>query len=167
MTVQECIALIEALVWPLSLVTIVLLFRKNIANSFNRLGSITASATGLSLNFETALEQAKEIFQESEPIAATSKSHTLTQNTVANDPMDQVIAIKKSLRETLTELASENAVDVQNKNLEELAIALGQRQVIGQGNAQKIVALLRALETAPLSIKRHQVEDLQRLYNSI
>ena len=43
--------LLGHIIWPLTILIIFLIFRKNLSQVFNRLGSIEASATGVSLGF--------------------------------------------------------------------------------------------------------------------
>lgn len=168
MTMQELIALIDATVWPISLVTIVLVFRKYIAKSFGRLGSITASSSGLSLNFEQALEEAKDIFEEGTNLTEVSKSAvSINEKAFKPEPYEQLISIKKSIATTLSDLAIENSIPVVGKDLYGINNQLAQQKVISTANSLKISALLNAVDQAPLSIKRHQVVDLQHLYDAI
>jgi|GEM_PF-4119165 len=168
MTIQEFIALIEAVIWPASLLIIILVFRKNIANSFNRLGSITANASGLSLNFEAALEAAKDVFEDGKIEEATAKSGvSINGKSKVLEPYEQLIAIKQSIEKTLLEIAAEQNIPTQGKSFEALNATLAQNNILSPSNSQKIAALLTAVNTAPLSIKRHQVSDLQQMYESI
>ncbi|BAO56349.1 hypothetical protein [Nonlabens marinus] len=167
MTVQEFIALIDAIIWPASLIIIILLFRKSISRSFSRLGSITANSSGLSLNFESALAEAQEVFDLESSSPQAKSFNGIHGTSITARPYEQLVAIKKSIESTLLELAVENSISIKGKKLQTISSQLAQQQVFSQTKNEKMAALLTAVDSAPLSINHHQVAVLQRLHDAI
>lgn len=166
MTIQEFIALINVIIWPAILLIIILLFRKPMVAAFGRLGAITANASGLSLTFESALEAAQETFG-SDITAATAKSAPSIGPDQKLMPYEKLVALKKSIDDTILAMASEHSVKISNKSLESIITELAQRHIITDQNSLKMQRLVTAIDAAPISISRSQVEQLQLMHDSI
>jgi hypothetical protein len=166
MNVQDVIKLIEVLIWPLSLVIVILMFRKNISASFNRLGSITASSSGLSLNFESALEAAQEVFEQGDS-SGSSKSFGKLGTETTLKPYETLVDIKKSIESLLLKLAIEHSVTIAGKSQESIVADLAQRNIINPKKSLKFQRLVAAVDAAPMSISHNQAAQLQEMYDTI
>ena len=60
MDTQHLIRIIEIIIWPATLIVVLILFKKNIKSIFDRVGSFEASATGLSMTFQEKIEETKK-----------------------------------------------------------------------------------------------------------
>jgi hypothetical protein len=166
MTIQDVLSLVNIIIWPACLLTIILLFRKSISASFSRLGSITASSSGLSLNFESALEAAHEVF-ETDVSSGTSKSFGKIGIEKTLKPYERLVDIKKSIESLILKLATENSISVTGKSQESLAAELAQRNIITPTKSLKFQRLVAAVNAAPLSISHNQAAQLQDMYDAI
>lgn len=166
MTIQDLLSLLNIIIWPGCLLTIILLFRKSISASFSRLGSITASSSGLSLNFESALEAAQEVFEEDVP-SGTSKSFGKLGMETTLKPYERLVEIKKSIDTVLLEMAVENSIPVTGKSQGSILAELAQRDIITPTNRLKFQRLVTAVDAAPISISHDQAAQLQFMYDAI
>ena len=70
MDTQHLIRIIEIIIWPATLIVVLILFKKNIKSIFDRVGSFEASATGLSMTFQEKIEETKKLV----PITASASN---------------------------------------------------------------------------------------------
>ncbi|PRP66499.1 hypothetical protein [Nonlabens agnitus] len=166
MTIQEFIALINVIIWPSMLLIIILLFRKPMVAAFGRLGAITANASGLSLTFESALEAAQETFG-SDLAAGVEKSGPKIGFEKKLRPYEQLVEIKRSIDNTLVELATDCSINVIGKSPSSILTELVQRNIIPPKKSVKMQRLITAIDAAPISISHAQVAQLQQMLDSI
>lgn len=162
------IKLIETLIWPITLLIIILLFRKNFQNVFNRLGSIKADTTGIAITFDKELEATKKLFEKIKP-KVTSKSGVgiKTQVNREGTPYNQVMNVRNDLVDYLIS-KSETAglkVDVQFPN--QMSTQLLAHNSIATEKAQMINALLHLTEKADINTSQAQADVIHKLFNQI
>jgi len=162
------IQLLEVIIWPVTLLIIILLFRRKFSSAISRLGSIKASSSGFSMTFDSMLGAAKQKFTSLKPDSvAKSKASVLSQTTHTDKPFKQLVDIKDKLEKTLVDLAQEAGMDVGQKSSKTLCKELEGRGIISGENSSLMLALMEVVNAAPLKISQTQVDDIKTLYNAI
>lgn len=168
MQAETFLRLVEIIIWPLTLFVIIMMFRGQFRNAMERLGSFKADASGISLSFEPKLDAAKKIFAalQSDDAAKSGVSLKPTNN-FTGTPQEQLSQIKAKLHSTLVELAAEAQVATSGKSAAALCKELQQRGVIKNDSGHLIGALLEVIDAAPATISQAQLDEIEKMYNSI
>ena len=167
-SLELLIKLLEVIIWPITLLIIILLFRRKFSNAISRLGSIKADSSGISMTFESMLGAAKAKFTSLKPDAiAKSEARVLGQTVQTQKPYKQLVEIKAKLEKTLVDLAEEEGMEVAQKSSATLCKELEQRGIISRENSALMVSLMEVVNAAPLKISQDQVDDIKAMYNSI
>ena len=159
---------IDTVVWPGTILVIILLFRKKFGSAMDRLGSFEASATGVSMSFEPKLDQAKKLFNELKP-GGVKKSAVGIQGLdhMEKSPMEQVMELRREIIKTVHELATENNVDTFDRSTAALCAELANKGVISKDNATLLSTLMNVLDSATPNITAVQVAEIRDMYNAI
>ncbi|KAA5824381.1 hypothetical protein FPF71_09365 [Algibacter amylolyticus] len=167
-TLELIVKLVEILIWPLTLLIILFLFRKYLAKTFERLGSIKADRTGLSLTFEKKLTEAKQLLQNIQPNAVSKSAPqiSITPNG-SKSPYQQLVDLKVNLENQLVSLAKSNTVDPENLTSIMLSDKLKETGVLSINNEKLISAILDIINSADSSISQQQVNEVKTLYNNV
>lgn len=162
------IKLVEVTIWPLTLLLILFLFKKNFADAFNRLGAIKADSTGLSLTFEKALETTKSKFQMNKP-EEMFKSNSIIQNedSTSTPPYKQLMDVKESLETAIIELATEEGMETLGKNSNLLINDLKNKGVLNNQKSELIQALLHLIQMARMDISQTQINEIKKMYYAL
>ena len=161
------IRILEIVIWPLTVLVIILLFRRQFNNAMSRLGSFEASATGVSMTFEPKLDQAKKIFNELKPGGVKKSVSIMGTDAPSGTPMEQVTRLRNDIDSTLIELSRENNIDLSGKSTTVLCSELAGKGIISSDNGRLLGALLEVLNAANSNITQTQVDEIRQMYNSI
>ena len=158
----------EILIWPLTVLIIVLLFRKKISGVIHRVGSFKASSSGLEMTFAPQLDAAKKLFFQLRP-DAVSKSAAILGNAEkpSGTPYEQLMQIKSELQQTIYELAQESNIAVSGKSNVQVCKTLEKTGVINNENSKLIQSLLMVIDAADPSISQNQVDDISSMYKAL
>ena len=161
-TFTEITEFVAVIIWPLAVVAIMMLFRKNISNVIGRVGSIEASTTGFSLNFKDNMEQLLSENLQGLPSISKSSIQVSTQS-----PIDQLKTIRTNLKTDLKLLARENGIDSSEFTLAEIGDQLCHK---GKFTRQKLKAFLALYELTnsedPL-ISQSQVDSVKLIVKDL
>jgi len=161
--------LISHLIWPLTVIIILLIFRKNLAHIFKRLGSLEATAQGLSMTFDNQIEEAESVvFSKPE---ALSKSGVKIKSGISSpkpkSPHYQLLAIRADLREMILEKAQGCNIDAQNKSSLELRDELIDKGELTSGKAHAYTVLINLTSSAGPEITNAQVKKIKYMYEHL
>ena len=163
--------LLGHIIWPLTILIIFLIFRKNLSQVFNRLGSIEASATGVSLGFIDKEIEAVEAYQESESQLMSKSAVSINSGTPSktkiNSPHYQLLTIRSGLRDVIVKKAEENDVDIEGKSSLELRDDLIDKGKLSPRNAHVFTSLINLTSTAGPDISKEQVSRINKLYKNL
>lgn len=163
--------LLGHIIWPLTILIIFLLFKRNLSEVFKRLGSIEASTTGLSLGFIDKEIEAVEAYQESESQVKRKsgvllKSGSSAQNKVKS-PHYQLLTIRAGLRDLIVAKAEENDIAVEGKSSLELRDDLIDKGRLTPRNAHVFTSLVNLTSTAGPEITKEQVKKINQLFKNL
>ncbi len=163
---ESFIKLIDILIWPCTFLIIILLFRKNLQNAFNRIGSIKADATGIAITFDKQLEATAKLFQQIQP-KAISKSSASIKTAAKSDgsPFEQVLSVRDDIVHFLTVKSKALGLDVDPQLPSHMCSQLLLHNAIKVEQAQMIQALLNLIATANDSTTQAQANLVQQLLN--
>ena len=166
-TFQQIIELVSVVIWPVTLLIIVLRFKTFFGSAINRMQSINASTTGISMTFENKIEQAKTLLSKlgPQPIAK-SKAMSIT---VAEDstPYIEVLKIKKELEKVIREKAEANTISTSDKNPMSLTTQLSEIGLLTLQQARAINAALDIANSADRNITVSQAAIVKQLYDHV
>ena len=158
----------EILVWPVTVLIIILFFRRKIQGVIQRVGSFSASASGVEMTFAPQLDVAKKLFSKLRP-DAVSKSTTILESDdlPTGTPYEQLTQIKSELQQTITELAQESSISTSGQSNVQLCRSLEKSGVINHENSQLMQSLLTVINAADVDISQNQVNDINSLYKAL
>lgn len=156
-------SLVEHLAWPITVVVSLLVFRKNISGTFNRLGSFSAGAQGVSINFvEEKIAAAKNLAKGIQPGTQTKSSSIRPQG-----PYSELKKLEHTLHGRLTEIATKNQIDYNQMNNSELADKLKGVGVISIQDFKLIEAFMEIERAADDSLTYQQLNDIKEVFHEI
>ncbi|SDB36024.1 hypothetical protein SAMN03097699_0897 [Flavobacteriaceae bacterium MAR_2010_188] len=163
------IRLIEVLIWPLTLLVIILMFRKNFVSAFKRLGSFEASATGISMTFQEVADQAMELAQNVKPIAIAKSAVSLHRHDSSHDatPFEQVAEVQHEIEQTVNRLAENIKFETLNYSNSYIARKLEERGEINYKQYKLIESIESLISLSDKNITQKQVDDIKRLKNAL
>lgn len=167
-TFEAIVKLIDTLIWPVTLLVILLLFRKNLQNAFNRIGSISADSTGIAITFDKQLEATEKLFDKIKP-TATSKS-TININPLVNrdgTPYTQVLNVRTIIIDFLITKSKSLNLDTHLQDPNHLCNQLLLNNAIQINQAQMIQALLNLTGTANENTTQLQADAVNQLLNQV
>lgn len=162
------IKLIEVVIWPLMLFLILFYFRKSFAGVFERIGTLKVDGSGIAMSFEKTLEITKSTFELNRPEKMSKgKSSFDIENTSSEPPFQQLITIKNSLDTALTDLASEEGIDVSNKSGIMLCNELEAKGAITKQKSELTKSLLKVVNMARMDITQTHLNIIKKMYNAL
>lgn len=162
------IDLIEVIIWPLTVLTIIIIFRKYVGEVIQRLGSVSADGTGISLTFDKKIAAAKQMLKKIKPkLTSKSAPQILIESTKGKGPYEQVLNIKANLESQLHTIAQSNALDHSTMDSNELIEKLKETGVLNIQNADLIEAIFDLCNAANSKITQHQVNEINMLYKNV
>ncbi len=161
------IRLIEVIIWPVTLLAIFILFRKNFEGAFKRLGALKADSSGISLTFEKELEKAKSTFEIYKPEEMAIGKSNLDIQSINDPPYQQLMTIKKSLEKALIDLATEEEIEVSSKSFPSLCDALTAKGIINPEKSELTQSLLKVVNLAGTNITSSQIHQIKKMYNAL
>lgn len=161
--------LLGHLIWPLTVVIILLIFKKNLSHIFKRLGSLEATAQGLSMTFDNQIEEAESVVLfKPEPLSKKGvRVKSGAANVKSNSPHYQLLAIRADLRDLIIEKAQKFNIPTQNKSSLELRDELIDRGELTPDKAHAFSVLTNLTSSAGPEITNAQVNKIKFMYNHL
>ncbi len=166
--VDELTDILEVVIWPITLLLIILMFRSSFRSAFDRLGSIKADATGFSATFEKKLEDTTQKFKKTRKVATPkSVAGVGIQGTTTESPFRQLVEIKEGLNKTILDLAKDGGIDVSSMSMVNVCAVLGDKKIISKENSELMQSLITLIDSARTDITQAQVDQIKALWHSI
>lgn len=163
--IQEVINLLDVIIWPITLIVALILFKRNLASIIQRLGSFEAGATGISLSFQNKIEATKQLLL---PGANGTQSKSATSiNARENTPFHQLLDIREALNGQMIHKAQLNDIPTGDTSSLELNEKLKEIGGITLKNAQVFEALMDLTGSGDTTISQSQVDEVKNLYDTI
>lgn len=157
------VELVGHLSWPVTVVASLLIFRKNISGTFNRLGSFSASAQGVSVNFlDETIAAAKGIARGIQPDAQTKSTDISPKG-----PYSELKRLEHSLHRRLADKASQNNLESTNLNNLGIAGKLKEVGIITIHDYKIIESFMEIEKLANDSLTQVQLNDIREIYEAI
>jgi hypothetical protein len=168
-TFELIIKLVEVIIWPLCLFVILLIYKRDFAKAFQRLGSIKADTTGISMVFDQKIEAAKRLAQQIVP-KQTTKSATdiqISDENLNRQPFDQLKKMQFELENKLKTFAQNYNIPFANLNTIQLSNKLKEIGVISIQNAKLIESFIDIADIADKRLTSKHLIDCKTIYDSI
>ncbi|REE81677.1 hypothetical protein BX611_1212 [Lutibacter oceani] len=168
-TFEHINQLIEHIIWPLTVLIILLMYRKHVSGVIKRLGSFEAGATGISMTFDHKLEETFTNFlpAESSDIKSKSGVKIKSNDKIPNTPYHELLNIREGLHNLIINKAQEFNISTVDKSSIELCEILKEQENISIKNANYFKALIDLTNSGDTSINQLQVSKLKELYNNL
>ena len=190
-TWENLISILEAAIWPITVIVCLYLFKKQIASIINRFESANVSATGVSFKLRKAAELIGEGSSALLPKSGSSiipkdgssiipkdgssiipKSGDIAPSSVRNhaeSPYQGLIELQDAIREKLTNTAKEKGYTTTSSSNFDLVSDLLDNKLIDKHTAHKLKTLIE-INTMSLNspnISHEQVTQMKKLFNNI
>ena len=159
------IHLIEVIIWPVTILTILFWFRSQLKSNLSRLNSFDASASGVSMSFSERLEQAKQMAQ-SISVSSTAKDG-VGINPGASKNYQELKQLSSKMQANLQAEAQASNIATQGKSMDEIVSSLKESGKMKFEKAQLINSFFELSNAAEKNISDHQLKDLESIYDVI
>ncbi|PHQ30249.1 hypothetical protein [Leeuwenhoekiella nanhaiensis] len=164
-TFGDLVQLISVIIWPLTLLIIVFKFKSFFGGAINRMQSLDASASGISMTFQNKLDEAKTLLSKMAPqLRDSAKSVTVSAQ---GSPYERVLKVKKELEEFLNQKARNHGIEATNQNPSNLSSRLSEIGLITFQQQKVINAALDLANSANPSITDDQAQVVEQLYATV
>lgn len=160
------------IVWPITLLALIWIFRNHLKNLFGKLSSIDASSTGISLRFEQEIDTAiEELLPVEEGPKFMSKSGVqIGQKEMEKEPQTpfhQIMELREKLSHNIFFKAQENNVSTKNKSSLDLSSELLNMGVISNSTSKHFKALINLTNASNENITKGQVNKVKLIYKNL
>lgn len=169
-TIELTLKLVEALIWPLTILIILIIFRNQFKGVLGRIGSINASSTGFSMTFDKKIEQAKKLLRGINPSKILSKESTeafIDAKESKETSFSNLLDIQANLNTFLIDIAKSSNITFQNKSSSTLSSELKEVGIITFQKFKLIESLLDIINSADSTFKVDHLKVAQELYKAI
>ncbi len=168
-TFELIIKLVEVTIWPLCLFAVLLIYKQHFAKAFQRLGSIKADTTGISMVFDQKIEAAKKMVQQIVPkqIQKTAVDIQVDNENLNQLPFDQLKKLQFELENKLKSFAKTYNIPHANFNPLQLSNKLKEIGVISIQNAKLIESFFDIADAADKQLTQKHLVDIKSLYDAI
>ncbi len=163
------IKLLEVLIWPITLLIILFVFRKHFIGALKKLGSITASSTGISMTFDKKIEAAKNLLKEIKPkvISKSATGINIGTDKIKETPFSELMDIKSKVTTNLKNIAKTNNIELENKSSLALCNQLQEVGIITIQKAKLIISLLDIASSANMSFSEKYLKVVKDIFKAI
>lgn len=160
------------IIWPLTLLIIFLVFRKQITKKMDKLNSIDASSTGISLKFEEELDAAiEEIVEaaEEKPKLVSKSGAKIGQEVKENKPETPVamlLALRDEMNQKIVKKSDAVGIETSGRSSAQLLDALETQNEITQKEHKRWSRLLELTHAVDQNITKGQVNKVRLLFNN-
>jgi hypothetical protein len=164
---QLLIDVLEVITWPLTLLIILLVFRKYFISAMSRLGSIEAGASGLTMTFDQKISQAKKLLKEIKPISIAKSSTDIKIKVSKSASYSKLMDIKMELNSVLINLGNENNISIENKTTSSVCDELKEVGILTIQTAKLIESLIDITISADVSFTENHLKVAEELLKAI
>lgn len=158
-------------IWPFTLLIVFLIFRKQITKKMDKLNSIDASSTGISMSFEQELDEAIE-----EMVEAERKPKIIAKSGVRIGeepkeerkvtPVESLLGIRDQMNQKLVKKAEASGIHTSGKSAAQLLDDLKSESVISNKEHKGLNRLLHLINAVDQNISQAQVNKVKLLFNN-
>lgn len=157
-------------IWPITLLIIFLLFRKQIIRKMDKLNSIDASSTGISMTFEQELDEAiEELVSEEQPkIVAKSGVKIGAEPKVGKPktPVAVLLGLRDEMNQKLVKKSDAVGIPTSGKSSDQLLDALEAQNEITSQEHKRWSKLIHLTHAVDQNITFGQVNKVKLLFNN-
>ena len=175
-TIRHVINIIEIVIWPATLVVVLVLFKNNITGVIDRIGSFEASATGLSMTFQEKIEETKKLvplnISNSNGGGSKSKSSVKIpagrkKSKKGQTPYQSLLAIRDALNKQIILKAQQHDLNTKDLGSIEISNKLKEMGGLTIQKTKAFQALIELTNSADPSISQDQVNQVDQLLENL
>jgi len=167
-TFELFIHFVDAIIWPVTLLVILLIFRRNFSDAFKRLGTLKADSTGIELSFQSKIEATKKLFQQIKPALVSKSGQDIQTFTEENDmPFADILAARSNLINYLKITSEKEGINVDGLSPKKISDKLKETGGISIQQSKMINAMLEVTAAADASSTEQQAKDIEDLMQKI
>mgnify|MGYP005991105247 CR=1 FL=1 len=157
--IQFIIDLLKIVTWPITLLILLIFFRKYFISALSRLGSFQAGTSGFTMTFDQKITEAKQLLKGIQP------KNSAIGNT--STYFSKLLEMKLELKEKLVHLATTNNVNATNKTHVLLCDELQEIGIITIQKSTLIKTFLDLANSADATLSEKNFKVTEELFNSI
>ncbi len=162
---DSMVALLDVIIWPITLLIIIFWFRKPLQNVFGRLNNLSASASGINVSFSEKLAEAKQkVFE------LSTKSISKDGPSINDGKEKKAFDFKpmiNELKNSLIQKAISNNIPFEGKNAKALLSTLKEKGIVMYEKASLINTFLELSEASTGPTTDQEKKDVQMIFDSI
>lgn len=162
---SDVVELLKVIIWPLTLLIIVFKFKTFFGSALNRMQSLDASATGISMTFQEKIEEAKTLLNKSKGALQNRAKMSVSESN--DSAYKRVLDIKASLLDFLSEKARSKGIKPEKYNPKSLSTHLAEIGLFTLQQQKAINTVFDLANSATPSITKDQAQIVEDLYDSI
>jgi len=162
---SDVVELLKVIIWPLTLLIIVFKFKTFFGNALNRMQSLDASATGISMTFQEKIEEAKNLLNKSKGALQNRAKMSVSESN--DSAYKRVLDVKASLLDFLYEKARSKGINPEKYNPQNLSLHLAEIGLFTFQQQKAINTVFDLANSASPSITEDQAQIVEDLYDSI
>ena len=160
------------IVWPLTLLVLIWMFRHHLKDLLGKLTSIDASSTGISLNFDKEVDEAIETLlpMNNSPEIRTKSGVSIGKKEVEKKPgtpFHQIMDLREKLSHRIILKAQENDILTEGKSSIELNNELLKKGSISFKDSKYFQVLVDLTNASDSNVTQSQVNKVKMLYNNL
>ena len=139
---------------------------KNFRETFSRLGSLKADGSGISMEFQSAIEEVTQLGQETGLLDVAKSSISINGRIKPKNPQLQLHELHMNIKDRLHKIASDNGMDPTGMTNTALFDAYKRTGILPQNKINFIKKLDELTSSRDSRISQGQVDHLRSLWNS-
>ena len=162
------VQLIDSIIWPVTLLFVIFLFRRNFSDVILRLGTLKADSSGFELSFEKKIEATKKLFQQIKPSTISKSGKDIQAFNEENDsPFGKILKVRSNLINYLKVVSEKNKIQIDGLMPQEISIKLKDTGAITIEQMKMINAMLEVTASANSAATERQANDVEELMKKI
>ena len=165
--IDQMIELLNTIIWPFTVVIILILFRRYVANAILRIATLKADKTGVTMTFQNKIEAAKKMLKDINVTSKSSQGINVSKSGSPSTSYQKVLDIRSSLDSKLKEVAESNNVVLNGSNNIAMCDKLMEVGILPYHKAKLINSIFDIINSADSSISNEQAEEIMSLYKGV
>ena len=163
------IQLLEILIWPITFLIVLLLFRKYFNAAISQMGSFKAGASGIEMTFDKNIAVAKKLLKAIDPKAISKSASTikLSNEVISQTPYLKLLDLKNATQAKIAEMAADNDINVAHSSSKAISNKLAETGVITLQKAKLMDSMIDLANTADVSFSEVHLKIVQDIDKAI
>ncbi|WP_228852026.1 hypothetical protein [Aegicerativicinus sediminis] len=161
---SQFIEFLDVIVWPLTLIAVVWLFRKNLSGIISNIGSVKAGASGFEMTFQEKLANVSNLLENDTHGKTKSASDINVGFERPGNPYQQLLNLRDKLHSKILRKAIDSDIPINDNSTRDLINHLKLHNYISSTTAQNVIAFMELTEVHDPNITQTDVNKATTLF---